>query len=451
MGSGAQAAGPARPHVQQLEWLRGGAHFRGFGAERASSPIRAHRRTSSLLNHICDISSMSATIGGIEAFAEPIYVTRPFLPPFERVEGRLREIWASRRLSNMGPQHDLLQAELTRHLGVPELRLFSNGTLALQIALLAMGITGKVLTTPFTFSATVHAIALCGAEPVFCDVDPHTLCIDPRSVERMIDDDVAAIIGVHVYGTPCDVDALSHIAKAHGLKLIFDAAHAFGTTLQGRPIGKFGDATMFSFHATKLFHTAEGGGLAFSDPALAHKLELLRNFGIESEDEVALVGTNAKLNEIQAAIGLEVLATLESERALRAEVKAAYVRGLQDTPGIRVVPPGAGISDSLQYAVIRIDEAEFGMNRDALWAALKDWKVFSRRYFFPLCSDFPSYRACQRDNLEQAELAAREVLCLPMFGDLGARGAERIAQMIQYLHRRVRGATGQSSMPSYTP
>jgi dTDP-4-amino-4,6-dideoxygalactose transaminase len=387
---------------------------------------------------------MSAIPGGIEPFAEPVYVTRPFLPPFERVQSRLADIWASRRLSNMGPQHDRLQAELAAHLGVPDLRLFSNGTLALQIALMTLGIRGEVLTTPFTFSATVHAIALSGARPVFCDIDPETLCIDPRSVERMIGDDVAAVLGVHVYGTPCDVDALTRIADAHHLKLVFDAAHAFGTTVQGRPIGLFGDMTMFSFHATKLFHTAEGGGLAFADATLSHKLELMRNFGIENEDEVVLVGTNAKLNEIQAAIGLEVLGGLEGERSRRSAVKAAYVRMLENTPGIRVVQQGAGVSDSLQYVVIRVDEAGFGMSRDGLWAALKQWNVFTRRYFYPLCSDYPSYMACRRDRLEHAERAAQEVLCLPMFGDLGVEGAERIAGMINYLCRRSWGLPRQA-------
>lgn len=377
---------------------------------------------------------MSRPHSSLQPFAEPVYVTRPFLPPLAQFETHLRKIWQTRRLSNMGCLHDELELALGKKLGAPNFRIFSNGTLALQLALQALAVRGEVLTTPFTFPATLHAIAMVGARPVFCDIDPDTLCIDPASIGRMRGPGTSAIVGVHVYGTPCAVTDIQGIADQHGLKVVYDAAHAFGTTFHGRPIADFGDATMFSFHATKLFHTIEGGGLAFADATLGRKLEMLRNFGIESEDVVAIIGTNAKLNEIQAAMGIEMLKAMDEECRNRAQVKQTYQALLGDLPGLKIIKPGPGVTDSLQYMVIRIDESEFGLSRDALHAALKPWNVITRRYFYPLGSDYPSYADCRRDNLPHAQRASREVLCLPLYGELGSEMTERIGRIIRYIH-----------------
>jgi dTDP-4-amino-4,6-dideoxygalactose transaminase len=349
-------------------------------------------------------------------------------------EARLHEIWQTRRLSNMGRLHNELEQALSKRLGASNFRVFNNGTLALQLALLALDVRNEVLTTPFTFPATLHAITMAGARPVFCDIEPDTLCIDPASIERTRGPHTSAIVGVHVYGTPCAVTDIHGIADRYGLKVVYDAAHAFGTVLQGQPIADFGDITMFSFHATKLFHTIEGGGLAFADAALGHKLELLRNFGLENEDIVALVGTNAKLNEIQAAMGIEMLKAMDEEYHNRAQVKRTYQALLDDLPGLKIVKPKPGVTDSLQYMVIRIDESAFGLSRDALHTALKSWNVITRRYFYPLGSDYPSYADCRRDNLPNAERASREVLCLPLYGELGTEMTERIGRIIRHIH-----------------
>lgn len=372
----------------------------------------------------------------------PVYVTRPTMPSLENYVQHLRDIWESRRLSNNGSKHDQLEQQLRSLLEAPNLKLFCNGTLALTLAMQALEIRGEVLTTPFTFPATTHSIALAGAQPVFCDISADTLCIDPASIESMIGPNTEAILGVHVYGTPCAVVDIEAIAAKHGLKVIYDAAHAFMTTIAGKPISDFGDATMFSFHATKLFHTIEGGCLTLRDAAVSRKLELLRNFGIEDEDNVSCIGTNAKMNEFQAAMGIEMLSVLNEERRLREAIKQRYIEVLIDVPGINCLAPSNDVTDSMQYFAIRVSESGDGMGRDALYQELKRWNIFTRRYFHPLCSDFPSYINVPRADLSAANLAAKEVLCLPFYGDLGLDVATHIAEVIRYLqhsseHQRV--------------
>ena len=365
----------------------------------------------------------------------PVYVTRPTLPSLDNYERHVREIWSSKRLSNHGPKHDLMEAKLHNVLDARHLKLFCNGTLALTLAIQALDIRGEVLTTPFTFPATPHSIALAGARPVFCDVSRDTLCIDPASIESMIGPDTEAIVGVHVYGIPCAVDEIDAIATKHGLKVIYDAAHAFMTTINGEAISNFGDITMFSFHATKLFHTIEGGCLTYRDQAISRKLELLRNFGIEDEDTVSCIGTNAKLNEFQAAMGLEMLLVLEGERRLRQAIKQRYVDILADVPGVTCLLPPDNVIDSMQYMAIRVNATEAGISRDRLHEELKRWNIFTRRYFYPLCSDFPSYSNSPRSDLKMANLAATEVLCLPLYGELPLDSATEIAKVIKHLQR----------------
>ncbi len=389
---------------------------------------------------------MSASTGRLPApFDEPIYVTRPLLPPLHALTARLEQVWATRQLTNIGPQHEQLEAALRRRLDVPELALFTNGTAALITAIRALDLTGEVLTTPFTFPATPHALSWSGLTPVFCDVDAVSLNIDPVAVERAITPRTSGILAVHVYGTPCDVDALQRIADRHRLRIIYDAAHAFGTRVNGRGLGSFGDATMFSFHATKLFHTAEGGALACADPMLKARIEDLRNFGIHGPDRVDAVGLNGKMTELQAALGLCVLDALDAELVKRRRLVDRYAQRLDSVEGVSWMR-GPHIADgSCQYAVIRVDEGRFGCTRDALHDELRGLNVFTRKYFHPLCSTYDCYRSLPSSapsNVPVATRAVREVLCLPLYGALAPADIDRICDMIVAIGERARRGVG---------
>jgi dTDP-4-amino-4,6-dideoxygalactose transaminase len=373
-------------------------------------------------------------------FDEPIYVTRPLLPPLPDVMARLAEVWAAQQLTNIGAQHERLEGALRAHLGVHELSLFTNGTVALITAIRALGLTGEVLTTPFTFPATPHSLSWSGITPVFCDIEPVTLNIDPAAVERAIGPRTTGILAVHVYGNPCDVEALQRIADRHRLRLIYDAAHAFGARVNGRPIATFGDATMFSFHATKLFHTAEGGALACADAALKARIDDLRNFGIHGPDAVEAIGLNGKMTELQAVLGLCVLEQLGEELAKRRRLLACYRDRIAQIEGLSWLHGSNGDYSSCQYAVVRVDEAAFGCSRDVLHAALREFNVFTRRYFFPLCAHYDCYRhlpSAAPANLPVATRVAQEVLCVPLYGRLSDADVERICDMIVAVQERV--------------
>ena len=374
-----------------------------------------------------------APSGKPQPFAEPIYVTRPLLPPLASLMSRLEDVWSTQQLTNIGAQHERLEAALRAELGVRELSLFTNGTVALITAIRALGLTGDVLTTPFTFPATPHALSWSGLAPVFCDVDPITLNIDPAAVARAVTSRTSAILAVHVYGNPCDVAGLQRIADAHGLRIIYDAAHAFASRVDGRPIGTFGDATMFSFHATKLFHTAEGGALACSDPSLKARIDDLRNFGIHGPDAVDAIGLNGKMTELQAALGLSVLEGLAGELAARRRLLARYARRFAGIDGITWVHGLDALDAGCQYAVIRVDASRFGCSRDALHAELRRYNVFTRKYFFPLCADYDCYRAVPSaapGALPVARRAVQEVLCMPLYGALTESDVDRIVDMV---------------------
>lgn len=376
-------------------------------------------------------------------FPEPIYVGSPPLPPLDDLVVKLEEIWRSRWLTNGGAQHRELEARLRLTLGAPNLSLFNNGTMALLTACRALRLGGEVITTPFTFPATPHVLTWSQLSPVFADVDPATLNIDPSAVERLITPRTSAILAVHVYGTPCDLEALQDIADRHGLKLIYDAAHAFGVSVGGRGIGTFGDASAFSFHATKLFHTAEGGALSCRDPEVSAEAALLRNFGIRSEDEVEVPGLNGKMNELQAALGLLVLEALPAERRHRLHLARAYGEELCEEPGLTL--PEVGETSSLQYFVIRIDGGRFGCSRDELHRRLRELNVFTRRYFHPLCSEYPFYRhlpSAAPERLPAAHLAAQQVLCLPFHSGVSVEQVRAIAGLV----RRF-GSSGQAAVP----
>lgn len=372
----------------------------------------------------------------VKPFEKPIYVTRPLLPSMDNFIYRMKRIWESKWITNNGGQHQKLETELKKYLKVDNLSLINNGTIALQIALKALDIEGEVITTPFTFAATPHAIAWNGLTPVFCDIDPETLNIDAKKIEPLITEKTSAILPVHVFGTPCDVEKIQKIADEYNLKVIYDGAHAFGTEIDGVGIGNYGDITMYSFHATKLFNTVEGGALACNNKELKQKIDMLKNFGIKNEEEVVFIGTNGKMNEFQAAMGLEVLKKVEEEREKRKKIQEIYYQELGDLEGISFIPKKdlEGVTSSYQYFVIRINEKQFGVSRDFVYEKLKEYNVYTRKYFFPLCSDYNCYRnlpSVAKENLPVAYKVVNEVLSLPFYGDLGAKNAEKICDIIK--------------------
>lgn len=372
----------------------------------------------------------------IKKFKTPIYITRPLLPNLDQIQSKLKEIWESKWLTNMGTQHKQLEERLKRYLKVKNLVLYNNGTLALLLGIRALNLSDEVITTPFTFPATVEALDWNGITPVFCDIDPKTLNIDPSKIESLITEKTTAILGVHVFGTPCDVEAIQTIANKHKLKVIYDSAHAFGTEIKGNPIGNFGDLTMFSFHATKLFHTIEGGALTFKNSLLRQKLDLLKNFGISGPEEVVLSGLNAKMNEVQAAIGLEVLLMVDEERKKRRKIKQIYEESLKEIRGINIINNFNAEKNSFQYFVITIDENIFGKSRDWVHEELKKYNIFTRKYFYPLCSSFKWYNtlsSAKPDNLPVANSLVKQVLSLPFYGELTFETIEKISGIIDNL------------------
>ncbi|MBN2450477.1 MAG: DegT/DnrJ/EryC1/StrS family aminotransferase, partial [Lentisphaeria bacterium] len=365
--------------------------------------------------------------------AEGVTVTRPSLPPLEEYVKLLADIWDRRWLTNKGHYHDLFEAALAEYLGVPYLSLFCNGTMALEVGLQALRVTGEVITTPYSFVATTHAIYWNRCRPVFCDIEAETCTLDPDRVESLITPRTTAILPVHVYGNPCRTGALQHIAETHGLRLFYDAAHAFGVHVDGVPIVRFGDLSMLSFHATKVFQTAEGGALVTDDPKLKQRIDFLKNFGFADEVTVVGPGTNGKMNELQAALGLLQLRHVGEEVARRRAVAELYRRRLEGVPGVRLMPEPMGVTRNHGYFPIFIEQSAYGMDRDALYGRLKEAGIHGRRYFYPLISEFPTYRNCagaRPDSLPVASRMAREVLCLPIYGELSLAAAEQVAAMV---------------------
>jgi dTDP-4-amino-4,6-dideoxygalactose transaminase len=368
------------------------------------------------------------------AFDAPVYVTRPLLPDLDVYRELLREVWSRQWLTNKGVFHDRLETALRERLGAPNLSLAGSGTMALLLAYRALGLAGEVITTPLTSPATVSPLIWCGLTPVFADVDPVALTLDPGAVERAITPRTSAIVGVHLYGMPGRLDELRGIAAKHRLRLVYDAAHCFGTAVAGVPIARFGDATAFSFHATKLFNTAEGGAVATPDPDLKRRIDLLRNIGIADEVSVPVAGINGRMNELEAALGLANLDLAEGERAAREKIAAVYAERLAGVEGLApfAIPPH--VRNSHAYFVLRVDHPR--VSRDALCERLKAFNVFARRYFYPLvsaqpfCRGFPSAAPA---NLPAATRAAGEVLSLPLYGTLGTAGAHRICDMVAHI------------------
>jgi dTDP-4-amino-4,6-dideoxygalactose transaminase len=368
-------------------------------------------------------------------FDVPIYITRPLLPDLNLVMEKFKEIWGSQRLTNNGPQHELLEDKLSHVLKVPYLSLFNNGTIALIVACQSLRLSGEVITTPFTFPATPHVLTWNNIKPVFCDIDPVTMNINADKIESMITPRTTAILGVHVYGTPCDVIKIQEVADRYGLRVVYDAAHAFGAEINGTGIGDFGDISMFSFHATKLFHTAEGGALTFKDKNLKPRIDFLKNFGIKNQEEVMMPGINGKMNELQAALGLIVLDYIEDEKMKRKKLLEIYNNCLKDVQGLTLsINEKPGIKQSYQYFVIRIDKKLFGASRDYVYQEFKKYNIFTRKYFYPLCSDYTCYKhlpSSDRTNLPVANRIAEEVLSMPFYGGLGTDDVENICEILK--------------------
>lgn len=377
----------------------------------------------------------------IKPFEKPIYVAKPFLPPLEEFSKGLEEIWETRWLTNNGPILQRFTQELCNFFETDNLCLFNNGTLALQIGLQGMGISGEVITTPFTFVATTHALFWNKIRPVFVDIEPEYYTIDPEKVESAITPWTTAILAVHVFGYPCKLNALVDIARRHNLKLIYDAAHVFGVKVGNNSIAHFGDLSMFSFHATKSFHSLEGGMLIFREAGLKGVFDYLKNFGFKNEVEVVMPGTNAKMNEMQALMGIQVLKHLDEIIDKRGRITDLYRERLKEVPGIRLV---ASLSPDIRYnhvyMPIEVDEQEFGMSRDALYEKLKQYNVFSRRYFYPLICDYACYRSVSiNDPLTVARRVADCILTLPIYDSLELSDVESICEIITSLQRGKHG------------
>ncbi len=370
-------------------------------------------------------------------FKAPVYITEPLLPPIGDTAAIFKKIWESKQVTNNGIMCRTLEKKLADFLKVKHLSLFSNGTAALQIACRALNLGGEVITTPFTFAATPHALAWNNIKPVFCDIENESMNIDPGKIEELVTKDTAALLPVHVFGTPCNVEAIDKIARRHRLKVIYDAAHAFGVSIEGKSIGSFGDASMFSLHATKVYNTIEGGALAFGKQDLKIRADILKNFGFRSESDVQEPGINGKLNELQSAIGILLLEKIGREIEARGKITNIYRNILKGIGGIKFNRDIPGVVHNYSYFVIRINKGEYGLTRDEVYEELKKYNVFSRRYFYPLCSNFKCYGSLQKRPLSVAQAVSEEVLALPLHGRMDTAFAERICSIISYIKGRA--------------
>jgi len=363
---------------------------------------------------------------------ERINVTQPFLPPLDEFIPYLEKIWDSKWLTNNGPFHNQLEEELARYLGVKYISMFSNGTIALVTALQTLRVTGEVITTPFSFVATAHSLLWNGLEPVFVDVDPITCNLDPERIEAAITPRTTAIMPVHCYGNPCDVDRIQSIADTYGLKVIYDAAHAFAVKYHGESLLNYGDLSVLSFHATKVFNTFEGGAIICSDAKTKQRIDYLKNFGFADEVTVMAPGINGKMNELQASFGLLQLKYIDAVISKRAKIDACYRVLLSDVPGVTCLGEPNHTLRNYAYFPIMVDD-DFTLSRDDLFQELKNNDIFARRYFYPLISNMPMYRgllSASASNLPVAEEIAKQVICLPLYPDMEVSHCEQIANII---------------------
>lgn len=361
---------------------------------------------------------------------EKIFVVQPFLPPLEEYETYLKEIWNNKILTNQGPLHNKFAEVLKSSINAEDITLFCNGHLALECALKALDLKSgcEIITTPFTFVSTTHAISNCGYKPVFCDIKLDDYTIDEEKIECLINENTVAIMPVHVYGYPCEVKKINALAKKYNLKVIYDAAHAFGVKVDNESILNYGDISMISFHATKLFHTIEGGMLVHNSD-LKNKLDTLKNFGIVDKDDIVEQGINAKMNEFQAAMGLANMPYLNNIIARRKEITEKY-RALLKIDGIKLVHEKNNIQYNYAYFPILIDEKKYGITRDELYDILMKNNIFSRKYFYPLTSDAVCYKKNDKNNLNNAKYVADRILTLPLYPNMSDENIKKICEII---------------------
>lgn len=363
--------------------------------------------------------------------SDRINVTRSSMPQLDEYVEEIRELWQTRWLTNMGTKHVQLQQKLQEYLKVTSVELFTNGHMALELTLQAMGLEGEVITTPFTFASTTHAIIRNGLEPVFCDINEDDYTIDVTKIEDLITDRTCAILPVHVYGNVCDVEEIERIAERYHLKVLYDAAHAFGVRYQGQAIGQFGDASCFSFHATKVFHTIEGGACCYKDPVLGRILYQLKNFGIRDEDTVEGVGANAKMNEFCAAMGLCNLRHADENREKRRQVVERYRERLEGIEGLQLNRDRKEVYSNYAYFPVIIDETKFGADRNEVKEALARQNIGVRKYFYPLTNTFECFHGKYNvDDTPAAKKISRRVLTLPLYADLDLNDVDRICEAV---------------------
>jgi dTDP-4-amino-4,6-dideoxygalactose transaminase len=365
--------------------------------------------------------------------SKPIYVTQPHLPPLEDFTAALAQIWERKILTNGGPCHQQLEQALADYLGVEHLALFTNGTIALVTALQTLRITGEVITTPYSFVATAHSLLWNNLKPVFADIDPQTCNLDPDRIEAAITPQTTAIMPVHCYGTPCDVERIQRIADTYGLKVIYDAAHAFGVRYKGHSLLNHGDLSVLSFHATKVYNTIEGGAIICPDAKTKQRIDYLKNFGFADEVTVMAPGINGKMNEIQAAYGLLQLRDIDQVIARRTQLASFYRQELATVQGLRLLPENSDTVPNHSYLPIFVGP-DYPISRDALYNKLRDQNIYSRRYFYPLISDMPMYRglpSATPNNLPNARCIAGEVLCLPIYPALTDDDQQRVLEIIK--------------------
>lgn len=363
---------------------------------------------------------------------EKILVTRTSMPPYEEYINEIKDIWESHWLTNMGPKHNQLENELKNYLKVENISLFTNGHNALELTLQAMNLNGEVITTPFTFASTTHAIVRNGLAPVFCDINPIDFTIDIEKLETLITDKTSAIVPVHVYGHICNVEEIERIAQKYGLKVIYDAAHAFGIQYKEKGIGAFGDASMFSFHATKVYNTIEGGAVCYHDKDLGHELYKLRDFGIKDAETVDGIGSNAKMNEFCAAMGLCNLRHVEDEILKRKKVVECYRENLSDIKGVQLSPIQEHVKPNYSYFPVVFEESIFGSTRNEVFKALAENNIFARKYFYPLTNAFDCFHNKFNPNLTPTALhISKRVLTLPLYAELDLDNVRKICEIIR--------------------
>lgn len=368
----------------------------------------------------------------MKGFEEPIYVTKSFLPPMDEYIQKIKSIWKTHWLTNNGPLHNELEKSLANYLKVSNSTLFTNGHSALDIAIKLLGLTGEVITTPFTFASTTHAIVTNNLTPIFCDINMDDFTINTNKIEKLITEKTSAIIPVHVFGYPCNINEIEKIADKYNLKVIYDAAHAFGVEIEEKGIGNFGDISMFSLHATKVYNSVEGGLLTYKNNDFVKRLNMLKNFGITGVETVESIGVNAKMNEFQAAMGLINLQYINEQISKRKVITNIYRESLKEITGVSYLNDKEGIKHNYSYFPIVIDESITGITRNDLYEKLKEYNIFSRKYFYPLVTEFDCYRdRYDCINLENAKYLSERVLTIPIYGELTVEDSYKIGEVIK--------------------